>query len=80
MPNITLPEVLVILVIALIVFGPKRVPELGRAVGKGIREFRNAVSGDSEDEEDKEMRELHQSKAKAEAEAVEGEVVTEKRA
>jgi sec-independent protein translocase protein TatA len=80
MPNITLPEVLVILVIALIVFGPKRVPELGRAVGKGIREFRGAVSGESEDEEDKEMRELHQSKAEAEAEAVEGEVVTEKRA
>jgi sec-independent protein translocase protein TatA len=35
--NIGLPEVLVVLVIALIVFGPKRLPELGRSVGKGIR-------------------------------------------
>jgi sec-independent protein translocase protein TatA len=83
MPNIGLPEILVVLVIALIVFGPKRLPELGRSLGKGIREFRGSMSGDNEDEEDREMRELHQSKAAAEAEAVEaveGEVVTEKRA
>jgi sec-independent protein translocase protein TatA len=78
MPNIGLPEVLVVLVIALIVFGPKRLPELGRSLGKGIREFRGSVSGDNEDDEDRQMRELHQSKA--EAEAVEGEVVTDKRA
>jgi sec-independent protein translocase protein TatA len=83
MPNIGLPEILVVLVIALIVFGPKRLPELGRSMGKGIREFKGAVSGDHEDDEDREMRELHQSKAEAEAEAVEsveGEVVSEKRA
>jgi sec-independent protein translocase protein TatA len=82
-PNIGLPEILVVLVIALIVFGPKRLPELGRSLGKGIREFRGSMSGDHEDEEDAEMRELHQAKAAAEAEAVEpveGEVVTEKRA
>jgi sec-independent protein translocase protein TatA len=83
MPNIGLPEILVVLVIALIVFGPKRLPELGRSLGKGIREFRGSMSGENEDEEDREMRELHQAKAAAEAEAVEsveGEVVTEKRA
>jgi sec-independent protein translocase protein TatA len=83
MPNIGLPEILVVLVIALIVFGPKRLPELGRSLGKGIREFRGSVSGDNEDDEDREMRKLQQSKAEAEAEAVEsaeGEVVTEKRA
>jgi sec-independent protein translocase protein TatA len=83
MPNIGLPEILVVLVIALIVFGPKRLPELGRSLGKGIREFRGSMSGDNEDDEDREMRELHQAKAAAEAEAVEpveGEVVTEKRA
>ncbi len=82
-PNIGLPEILVVLVIALIVFGPKRLPELGRSLGKGIREFRGSMSGEHEDEEDREMRELHQAKAAAEAEAVEsveGEVVTEKRA
>lgn len=83
MPNIGLPEVLVVLVIALIVFGPKRLPELGRSMGKGIREFKGAVSGDDEDDEDKDLRELQQSKAAAEPEAaepVEGEVVSEKRA
>jgi sec-independent protein translocase protein TatA len=79
MPNIGLPEILVVLVIALIVFGPKRLPELGRSLGRGIREFRGSVSGDKEDDEDREMRELQQSKADAEAEVAEGEVVTEKR-
>ena len=83
MPNIGLPEILIVLVIALIVFGPKRLPELGRSLGKGINEFKGAMSGEHEDEEDKEMRELQQSKAAAEAEtidSVEGEVVSEKRA
>ena len=82
MPNIGFPEILVLLIIALIVFGPKRLPELGKSLGRGIREFRSSVSGEQEDEEDEEPRELQQSKAKAEAEAVEaveGEVVTEKR-
>jgi sec-independent protein translocase protein TatA len=82
MPNIGFPEIVVLLIIALIVFGPKRLPELGKSLGKGIREFRGSVSGENEDEEDEELRELQQSKAKAEAEtieAVEGEVVTEKR-
>jgi sec-independent protein translocase protein TatA len=82
-PNIGLPEILVVLVIALIVFGPKRLPELGKSLGKGINEFKGAMSGEHEDEDDKQMRELQQSKAEAEAEAVEpveGEVVTEKRA
>jgi sec-independent protein translocase protein TatA len=82
MPNIGPMEVLVVLIIALIVFGPKRLPELGRSLGKGIREFKGSVSGDNDDD-DRELRELQQSKAKADAEAVEsveGEVVTEKRA
>jgi sec-independent protein translocase protein TatA len=81
--NIGPLELIVVLIIALIVFGPKRLPELGRSLGRGIREFRGSVSGDSdEDDEDEEQRELQQSKAKAEAEAieaVEGEVVADKR-
>jgi TatA/E family protein of Tat protein translocase len=80
--NIGPLELIVVLIVALIVFGPKRLPELGRSLGKGIREFRGSISGDREDEEDKELRELQQSKAKAEAEAVEaveGEVVADKR-
>ncbi len=46
MPNVGPLEVLVVLIIALVVFGPKRLPELGSSLGKGIREFRNALSGD----------------------------------
>ena len=47
--NIGPAEMIVILIIALIVFGPKRLPEIGRTVGKGLREFRKA-SQDLKDE------------------------------
>jgi sec-independent protein translocase protein TatA len=46
-------EIAIVLIIALIVFGPKRLPELGRSLGKGIREFRGSLSGDHDDEDDK---------------------------
>jgi sec-independent protein translocase protein TatA len=51
MPNIGPLELAIVLIIALVVFGPKRLPELGRSLGKGIREFRGSVSGDSPDHE-----------------------------
>lgn len=41
-------ELVVILIIALVVFGPGKLPELGRSLGKGISEFRGAVSKDEE--------------------------------
>jgi sec-independent protein translocase protein TatA len=44
-------ELAIVLIIALVVFGPKRLPELGRSLGKGIREFRGSVSGDSHEPE-----------------------------
>jgi sec-independent protein translocase protein TatA len=44
--NIGPLEIIVVLIIALVVFGPKRLPELGRSLGKGIREFRGSLSGD----------------------------------
>ena len=47
MPNIGPMEILVVLIIALVVFGPKRLPELGKSLGKGINEFRGSVSGDA---------------------------------
>jgi sec-independent protein translocase protein TatA len=49
--NVGPTEILVVLLIALIVFGPKRLPEVGRTVGKGLREFRRAtqeIRGDIE--------------------------------
>jgi sec-independent protein translocase protein TatA len=45
MPDVGWPELLIILVVALVIFGPKRLPDMGKSLGKGIREFRNAVSG-----------------------------------
>ncbi len=44
-------EIVVVLIIALIVFGPKRLPELGRSLGKGIREFKGSVTGEHDDDE-----------------------------
>lgn len=50
MPNVGPLELAIVLIIALIVFGPKRLPELGRSLGKGIREFRGSLSGEHDDE------------------------------
>ena len=47
-------ELIVVLIIALIVLGPQRLPEVARSVGKGMREFRGAISGDSHDGDDDE--------------------------
>lgn len=44
--NFSMPELGIILVIALIVFGPGKLPEAGKALGKGIKELRQAVAGD----------------------------------
>jgi sec-independent protein translocase protein TatA len=53
MPNVGPLELVVILAIALIVLGPKKLPEVGRSIGKGMREFKESLSGESEhDDED----------------------------
>ncbi len=55
MPNIGPFEIAIVLIIALIVFGPKRLPELGRSLGKGINEFKEGISsigGDDEHDDD----------------------------
>ncbi|SES30645.1 twin-arginine translocase TatA/TatE family subunit [Psychrobacillus sp. OK032] len=43
MPNIGVPGLIIILIIALIVFGPKKLPQLGRAVGQTLKEFKNST-------------------------------------
>jgi sec-independent protein translocase protein TatA len=42
--NLGMPELILILVIALVVFGPAKLPEIGKAVGKSIREFKSATT------------------------------------
>lgn len=53
--DIGIQELIVIFVVALLVFGPKRLPEIGRALGKGLAEFRKAMQG-VKDQIDTEMR------------------------
>jgi sec-independent protein translocase protein TatA len=43
-------ELIIILVVVLIVFGPKRLPDLGRSLGRGMREFKDSVTGKDTDE------------------------------
>lgn len=45
-PNIGPLELVIVGIVALIVFGPKKVPELGRSLGKGIREFKGSIDAD----------------------------------
>jgi sec-independent protein translocase protein TatA len=44
-------ELVVVLVIALVVLGPKRLPDAGKSIGKGMREFKDAISGGGKDDE-----------------------------
>lgn len=43
--DISLPEMFIILIAVLLIFGPKRLPEMGRSLGKGLRQFRESVTG-----------------------------------
>lgn len=53
MPNVGPLELIIVLAIALIVLGPKKLPEVGRSIGSGLREFKDSVSGDRRDEEER---------------------------
>lgn len=56
MPNVGPLELIIVLIIALLVLGPKKLPEVGRSVGRGLREFKGALSAESrrDDDEDEE--------------------------
>lgn len=58
-------ELIIVLVIALIVLGPKRLPEVGRSLGRGMREFKDTISGNSDkrDEDDEDFARLQQPAA-----------------
>jgi sec-independent protein translocase protein TatA len=56
MPNVGPLELIVILAIALIVLGPKKLPEVGRSIGKGMREFKESLAGETDDREEDEER------------------------
>ena len=51
MPRLGVPELLIILVIVLLIFGAGRIPEIGASLGKGIRSFKRGLGGDEEKSE-----------------------------
>ena len=51
MPNIGPLELAIVVIIALVIFGPKRLPELGKSLGDGMREFKSSISGDHKDDD-----------------------------
>jgi sec-independent protein translocase protein TatA len=77
MPNIGPLEIVLVLIIVLIIFGPKRLPEMGRSLGRGIREFKNSVTG--HDEEDEPPRIERPTTTDETARPLEGEVVHDRK-
>ena len=55
MPNIGPLELAVVVIIALVIFGPKRLPELGKSLGDGMREFKSSISGEDKDDDPPEI-------------------------
>ena len=79
MPNVGPLELAIVLIIALVIFGPKRLPELGRSMGRGIREFRSSISGKGDDEEEEPSQPAQIEGAEKPVEPVESEVVADHR-
>jgi sec-independent protein translocase protein TatA len=81
--DFSLWQVAIVLVIALIVFGPKRLPELGKSLGTGMREFKDSITGKNDEEKKAEQAKLEmqssQPQPPQDADHVEGEVVTDNR-
>ena len=73
LPNVGLPEILILLAIVILIFGPKRIPQAARSLGRGIRNFRDSVSG----EEKVELPEGEDGKPADPAEAPEQPVASE---
>lgn len=65
MPNIGPLEIAIVLFIVLIIFGPKRLPELGRSLGSGMRGFKDSITGKDDDHDKPE--EIETSSAKVDA-------------
>jgi sec-independent protein translocase protein TatA len=49
-------EIILVLVIVLVIFGPKRLPGLGKQLGRGMREFRESITGEDKDDDEKPSR------------------------
>jgi sec-independent protein translocase protein TatA len=56
-------DLIVVLLIVLVIFGPKRLPGLGKQLGQGIREFKDSITGDSKEEDSAQRPAISQSAA-----------------
>jgi len=63
--NIGWTGAVVIILVLLLVFGPKRLPEMGRSLGRGMREFKDSISGNDHDDPESEQTQLPQPTASA---------------
>ena len=72
-PGIGLPEIIIVLVIVLVIFGPKRLPDLGRSLGGGMREFKESVTGNKKDDDELEAGETAEPVRAEKAEPVRAE-------
>ena len=84
MPNVGPLELAIVLIIALVIFGPKRLPDLGTSLGSGMREFKDSLSGTKDDADDDEAQaqleaQAAQPQPDPSVEPVEGEVVGDHR-
>jgi len=68
-------ELGIVLVIVLVIFGPKRLPGLGKQLGSGMREFKDSITGDSKDDDDEDSLSERSLAKAAEAPAVTAEPV-----
>jgi sec-independent protein translocase protein TatA len=84
MPNIGPLELAIVLIIALVIFGPKRLPDLGKSLGKGMREFKDSLAGENDDDDEEEQAQLEAAASQPQptdddGEPVEAEVVADNR-
>ena len=70
MGNIGPTELIIVLVIVLVIFGPKRLPGLGRQLGGGMREFKDSITGDGKRDDDEDDDEPRAALTRAEADDV----------
>jgi sec-independent protein translocase protein TatA len=75
MGSIGVPELLIVLAIVVLILGPKRIPRAGRAIGSGLREFKDSISKKSDDDD---LGLPGPSTAPKESEALDGEVVRDR--
>jgi sec-independent protein translocase protein TatA len=72
MPNIGPVELIIVLVIVLVLFGAKRLPEVGRGLGQGMKEFKDSVTGKGGSDEPKELASTSTSSASTSTETEQG--------